>query len=79
MHLRRTAADVGYVSVGFIDWLIEQPCLYCAADGPSEVEHVVPVSRGGAHDELNLVPACRRCNASKGKKLLSEWKGAERG
>lgn len=74
MHQRRMAVDAGYVSDGFVDWLTEQPCAYCAAAGPSEIDHVVPVSRGGDHDEMNLVPACRRCNASKGSRLLSEWK-----
>ncbi len=42
------------------------------ADGDSysairlELDHFVPLARGGAHTEYNLVPACRSCNSSKG-------------
>ena len=38
------------------------------------VDHVVPLSRGGAHEIGNLVVACAPCNRSKSAKLLSEWK-----
>lgn len=47
-------------------------CAYCPADWDT-VDHVIPVSRGGGHCVENVVPACRRCNSSKGNKLLSEW------
>ena len=33
---------------------------------PFEVEHIVPVSRGGADDPANLALACRACNVRKG-------------
>jgi hypothetical protein len=36
---------------------------------PCEVEHVFPVSRGGADDESNLCLACRACNARKGERV----------
>jgi len=49
------------------------PCAYCSAT-PTSVDHVVPLSRGGTHWEGNLVPACKRCNSSKGTRLLTEWK-----
>lgn len=49
-------------------------CHYCGE--PAEtIDHVIPKSRGGTDEPGNLVPACRRCNASKGTKLLSEWRG----
>ena len=46
-------------------------CEYCRApeaifNFPFEVEHVVPVSRGGADDPSNLALACRACNSFKG-------------
>lgn len=39
-------------------------------------DHIVPVSRGGAHLPENLCPSCRTCNARKHDKLLCElgWK-----
>lgn len=49
------------------------PCVYCGADATT-VDHVRPLSRGGAEAECNLVPACGSCNSSKGYRLLTEWR-----
>lgn len=51
-----------------------QPCDYCGQPG-GEVDHIVPLTRGGLHHPQNLAPACRACNSSKGNRLLSEWDG----
>jgi 5-methylcytosine-specific restriction endonuclease McrA len=51
-------------------------CSYCGASGPTvplQVDHIIPISRGGADAPHNLTTACRRCNMSKGNKLISEW------
>lgn len=49
-------------------------CQYCGDRGKKlECDHVVPVSKGGSHDDANLVTACYGCNRSKGSKLMSEW------
>lgn len=48
-------------------------CVYCGAtreDTKIEVDHVIPVCKGGTNDEGNLVAACRECNAGKSGKLL---------
>jgi hypothetical protein len=41
-------------------------CAYCGKK-PSklEMEHMTPISKGGAHTASNIVPACRTCNAKK--------------
>ncbi len=47
-------------------------CAYCG--GAAEViDHVIPLSRNGTGFASNLRPACKKCNSSKGAKLLSEW------
>ncbi len=46
-------------------------CQYCGGDAES-IDHVIPRSRGGPHAWENVVAACRRCNAGKGDRLLSE-------
>ncbi len=50
-------------------------CHWCGCDitGRATVDHVIPLTRGGAHEPDNLVPACLSCNCSKGNKLVSEW------
>ena len=45
-------------------------CAYCASKAPLEVEHIVPVSRGGEHGPENIVPACLSCNRQKHAKPL---------
>ena len=50
------------------------PCFYCGQEGFNELDHVIPLSRGGAHSYGNLVSACRSCNASKGNKFITEWR-----
>lgn len=51
-------------------------CRYCGRQiGPRSVlhlDHVIPVSRGGADTLENLVVACEGCNRRKGARLLSE-------
>lgn len=50
-------------------------CAYCGARGVRlECDHVIPVSRGGSHEESNLVTACFSCNRSKRDKLVKEWR-----
>jgi len=43
-------------------------CYYCGGEA-SQVDHVIPIASGGDPMSLdNLVPSCKRCNLSKGKK-----------
>ena len=48
-------------------------CAYCGSKEDLEQEHIVPVSDGGTYAIGNIVPACRKCNASKGNKNLDDW------
>jgi 5-methylcytosine-specific restriction endonuclease McrA len=43
-----------------------QCCVYCGSEeGPFELDHVTPWSRGGDHEVDNLVVSCRSCNRQK--------------
>ncbi len=47
-------------------------CQYCGACGPNvelEVDHKIPVSRGGTDDIDNLKTACFNCNRGKGDRV----------
>lgn len=48
-------------------------CAYCGAKLPLEIDHVIPVSKGGGTTVNNVVPACRSCNASKGNREVYKW------
>lgn len=51
-------------------------CFYCGADKASgailEVDHVIPVSKGGTNDDYNLVTSCKPCNMGKFVKTIDE-------
>jgi 5-methylcytosine-specific restriction endonuclease McrA len=46
-------------------------CAYCSKRADT-IDHVIPRSRGGAHDWDNCVAACRTCNSKKADRLLDE-------
>lgn len=49
-------------------------CQYCGKTPPAvvlEVDHIVPVSKGGGNDIDNLLTACFDCNRGKGAGVLS--------
>lgn len=48
-------------------------CGYCGAGGRLECDHKTPVSRGGSHDDDNLVTACFACNRAKGAMTAEEF------
>lgn len=49
-------------------------CAYCGRVGPTmQIDHVVPISRGGSHDMLNFALACQPCNGAKAAKIVWEW------
>lgn len=47
-------------------------CVYCG-EAFTQIDHVIAIAEGGTDDIYNLVPACRRCNFSKGTKDWREW------
>lgn len=51
-------------------------CGYCHCPqslhvGLLEIDHIIPVSKGGSHDEVNLWLACRSCNGHKSNKMTA--------
>jgi CRISPR/Cas system Type II protein with McrA/HNH and RuvC-like nuclease domain len=50
-------------------------CQYCGAKAPEvriEIDHIVPVSKGGKDDLENLVTCCYNCNGGKRNIFLSD-------
>lgn len=44
-------------------------CRYCGAapdESELQIDHIVPIAKGGTNSLLNLITACRLCNAGKG-------------
>ena len=47
-------------------------CVYCGGEA-TQIDHVIPRSRGGTDEVNNLVPCCQRCNISKSNRTPEEW------
>lgn len=45
--------------------MLGNSCLCCGSIEAIQVDHIVPISRGGIHHPTNVQPLCRRCNEKK--------------
>jgi 5-methylcytosine-specific restriction endonuclease McrA len=56
-------------------------CAYCGKDGNGdrrlELEHFIPLSKGGGHVLGNMLPACKQCNSSKRACDPEQWYKAQ--
>jgi len=67
----RKRQQAGKISAGIVDRLFEMQDGKCAAcrvvfGGRIELDHIISLKNGGAHDDKNLQLLCRPCNRSKG-------------
>lgn len=55
----------------------QRKCYYCGVDVDMnidyDVDHVIPLRRGGSNWPDNIVVTCASCNSSKRNRLVSEW------
>lgn len=50
-------------------------CAYCGrlcTGDKATMDHIIPSSKGGKHDWMNIVTACKSCNNHKGDKTLKQ-------
>jgi hypothetical protein len=48
-------------------------CRKCRRSSNLEMDHIIPISKGGKSEESNLQVLCRRCNRTKFKKLVPRF------
>jgi 5-methylcytosine-specific restriction endonuclease McrA len=77
-HRRRMAVRAGHISDRDLDRILDGPCLACGAVEDIQIEHLIPISRGGRHSVGNLAPLCAPCNNSKNRLTWAEWKHSAR-
>lgn len=56
------------------DYFVDERGNFTAGPTYPSIDHVVPLSKGGAHDMGNVKLACCRCNAIKGNRSVREAK-----
>ena len=49
-------------------------CAYCLIVAPLEVDHRIPLKRGGTNRLENIIPACGPCNRRKGQLTEAEFR-----
>lgn len=54
--------------------LYESKCLFCESTNRIDIDHAIPLSRGGSHGIGNLIPLCDNCNSTKYNKTIMEWR-----
>lgn len=71
-HKRRAQGGPSFTAAQWreILELWKHSCAYCGATGSLEVEHTIPLARGGTSAKENVVPACHTCNGR--KKTMTE-------
>lgn len=79
-HMKRI--EHGPPRLTLMEWIkrvkeFDNTCAYCG-ESPEEgelleIEHLVPLSRGGYHRLENVVPACPSCNKRKGSMTYEEF------
>jgi len=78
IDLRRAARKkengIFFVAPEELRYLLSQPCYLCGGAPSTQIDHIIPVSRGGRHSIGNLLGACKTCNCRKHAKFLIEYR-----
>jgi 5-methylcytosine-specific restriction endonuclease McrA len=76
---RRLKLNCNHITQKQINTLIansNNTCHYCGIELNNlilNIDHFIPLSKGGPHTINNLVVSCKNCNLRKGNKLPEEW------
>lgn len=82
-HARRAAKAQRTINPKSIDTFIglvrskkRVRCYYCqrhVSGAIAHIDHIIPLSKGGAHSVENLCSTCPKCNQTKSAKLLQDF------
>lgn len=76
-HSRRAKTPPSKLVLAKIKLLrFEQFCRWCCIrlmPKNREIDHIIPLFRGGEHIADNLAASCKSCNSSRRTKLVEEW------
>jgi len=54
--------------------LYQKNCVFCGENENIEIDHVIPIAKGGVHGISNLQPLCHSCNSKKSDMFMIEFK-----
>ena len=67
-------AGIFTISNTEIKKLMSSACNSCKTTNNIQLDHIMPIARGGRHSIGNLMPLCQKCNLQKGTKTWFEYK-----
>ncbi len=70
---RRRAVKLNAQVDEVITFTLASECVACHATDRLTEDHIIPLSRGGAHADANLQTLCTPCNSSKKELTMEEW------
>lgn len=73
-RMRELGVESFLVTSADIRRILNSPCTYCGSTKSIQVDHVIPLAKGGRHSVGNLAPACMTCNVHKSSKFITQWK-----
>lgn len=76
---RLLANGVFAISTKELKKIYGSKCFLCNSNNQIELDHIVPISKGGNHSIGNVMPLCRACNRSKSDKFLIQFIMEKRG
>lgn len=62
------------ISAKEIKKIYSSACAMCGSEKGIEMDHIIPISKGGRHSIGNVQPLCGGCNRSKSDKIMVKWK-----
>lgn len=77
-HIRKARKTNAHGSLSVSDMhtlssILGDACLCCGWP-VSQIDHIVPLARGGTNHPTNIQPLCRRCNSSKGARNRTDYR-----
>ncbi len=70
---RVAASSLYLIPLKNVRRMMGRPCAYCG-QASEHLDHVIPIAKNGLHGLGNLIQSCAKCNQSKNKLTVGEWK-----
>lgn len=74
-RLRKNKKRANGGSFTYSEWvelcnLYANRCIHCQESLPLEIDHIIPISKGGTNYIWNIQPLCKSCNLTKHAKII---------
>jgi hypothetical protein len=71
---RQSTMEMREAILNYIGWI----CVYCGSCENIEINHILPVRKGGKNEISNFEPTCQLCNLKYDKEVRKIWPDKEK-